>query len=260
MTSTFRQINVDARNRTTEYVVKTGDSALVESLIGVSIGSPHPEDSGIYCTSITSNEIEPRVWVVTCNYETVVYCELVDPTTCPPEISWTTEKKEEVLKTDVDGNDVLNTVNDEFQPLPTRLKSRVVLTVTYNTASFSGATALALDSKVNSAPYSGAAAKTLLSSIESATRQYHSIIEFYWVVRVKLTYNEDVWNPMTILNTGMRRPDPDDSAKKKLILIKGREVTSPVPLSSASVPLEVTDALHYVEFTPYCKNRQRDLS
>ena len=35
------------------------------------------------------------------------------------------------------------------------------------------------------------------------------------------------------------------------VLIKGREATSPVPLSEAGEPLEVTDALHYVEFDPY---------
>lgn len=257
MANTFRignrtgQINLDSRSRTTEYVVKPGtNTSLIESDPGISIGDAHPEDSGIYCTSITQSEVEPRVWVQTCTYETVDLCE-INPLTCDPKVSWSTEKEEEVFKVDVNGDDVVNTVGDQFQPLPTRLKSRIVLIVEVNSATFDGATALALDSKVNADSYSGADAGTLLSSIESAVLLNHFAVGDYWNIRVKMTYNPEGWNDQQILNTGMRQKDPDDASKKKNILVNGREVTSPVPLGDDSYPLDIGDALHYVTFDPY---------
>lgn len=251
------QVTKDGATRTRQFAVKTNnsqdDDTTVEVAPGIAWGSVHPNDASIFVTDVSTTEVDINIWTVTFTYTTPDSsdpCE-INPLTCPIEISWSTEKEEEVFNADVDGKKVVNSAKDPFQPLPTRLKSRVVLTAQKNFAAFDGSIALQLDSKVNADAYSGAAPGTLLSSIESATLLWHKVIGYYWQVRVKLTYNEDGWNPMKILDAGMREIDPDDATKKKLILIKGREVTSPVPLSDGTAIQDPTTDPDYLDFKPY---------
>lgn len=255
------EVTTDGRNRTRTFIVKTDsdndDSTVVEVAPGIDLYDSHPNDAYIYCASVASTEVEPAsvgsVWEVVFSYEdmSIDPCERNPLLNCDPKYSWSTEKEEEIFNEDVNGVKVKNSAGDPFQPLPTRLKSRAVLTVTYNAATFSGATALALDSRVNSSAFEGAAAETLLLSIESAVQQHHQVIGYYWKITLKMTYKEDGWNPMKIIDAGMREKDPDDATKKRHIRLKGNLVTCPVPLASGTA-IEDPDAdPEYLEFDPY---------
>lgn len=235
----------------------TDDSTDVETAPGIDLFDSHPSDSNIVCTSVSSTEIEPKkegsVWEVRFTYETSPWdaCEENPLLNCDPKYSWSTEKEEEIFNEDVNGDKIKNSAGDPFQPLPTRIKSRAVLTVTYNAATFSGATALALDSKVNSDTFEGAAPETLLLSIESAVENWHKNVGYYWKITLKMTYKEDGWNPMKILDAGMREIDPDDATKKRHIKLKGNMVTNPVPLSDGTAIEDPDTDPEYLEFDPY---------
>lgn len=249
-------VNKDSITRQRVFIVKTNsgsdDSTVVEVAPSISLGNAHPNDSLCFCMSVDSAEIEPLIWTVTFTYETLPPGECENPLlNCDPIYKWNTEKEEEAFNEDVDGKKVVNSAKDPFQPAPTRLKSRVVLTVTYNASSFSGATALALDNKINSDTFEGAAPKTLLLSIESATQQFHKLVGYYWQITLKMTYNPDGWSPMKIMDTGMREIDPDDATKKRLIKLKGREVTSPVPLKDGTAIEDPTQDPDFIEVKPY---------
>lgn len=249
-------ISKDSVTRSITYLVKCDsgatDTPTIELAPSVAFGSAHPSDSTVFVSGVNTTEVDANVWTVEFTYTSPEPYECENPLlNCDPIFSWSTEKEEEIFKKDVADKAVVNSAGDQFAPLPTRLKSRAVLTIEYNRATFSGAVALALDNLTNSDTFEGAAPHTLLLSIESATQQWHKICGFYWKIRIKLTYNPDKWTPIKILDSGSRQISDVDPTKKELIKIKGREVTSPVPLKDGKAIEDPTQDPEYLEFEGY---------
>lgn len=241
----------DGIKRQRVFLVKsnslTDDTPTIEAAPGITLYAAHPSDSSVYCTSIDTQELDQFVWQVTFSYESLTACE-VNPLTCSAEYEWRTVKNEEVFEKDADGDEVLNSANDPFEPAPTRFKSNVVLTVKVNAATFSGSTALGYCNKTNSDTFQGADPGTLLLSIESAVTQEHDATGSYWAITYQMEYDPDGWD-LEILDAGMRQLD--DQGEKTNILIKGREVTTPQLLDGAGEVLAKGANPEYLDFKRY---------
>lgn len=99
------------------------------------IGSVHPEDSFAWCTSLSVDNTEDwKGWTVTAEYSSER--ELSEtPTSDPALISWSSEQFQRPAIIDKDGNAIVNSAGDPFDPQNMIDDSRRVVTVTKNLSS-----------------------------------------------------------------------------------------------------------------------------
>lgn len=99
------------------------------------IGSVHPEDPFAWCTSLSVDNTEDwKGWTVTAEYSSER--ELSEtPTSDPALISWSSEQFQRPAIIDKDGNAIVNSAGDPFDPQNMIDDSRRVVTVTKNLSS-----------------------------------------------------------------------------------------------------------------------------
>lgn len=99
------------------------------------IGSLHPEDSGAWCTTLTVENTEPwKGWTVTAEYSSER--ELNETATSDPAIiTWSSEQFQRPAIIDQDGEAIVNSAGDPFEPPFMMDDSRRVVTVTKNLSS-----------------------------------------------------------------------------------------------------------------------------
>lgn len=97
-------------------------------------GSVHPSDAGAFVVSRTAECTDGRNgWLLTCEYSSErQYSE--DPTADPAAISWTSEQFQKPAIQDKDGDAIVNSAGDPFDPPNMMDDSRRIVTVTKNLA------------------------------------------------------------------------------------------------------------------------------
>lgn len=97
-------------------------------------GSAHPSDSGAFVTSRRAECTDGQNgWLLTCEYSSErQYNE--DPTADPAAISWDSEQFQKPAVFDKDGNAIVNSAGDPFDPPNMMDDSRRIVTVTKNLA------------------------------------------------------------------------------------------------------------------------------
>jgi hypothetical protein len=96
------------------------------------IGSLHPEDSFAWCVSLQVDQFSGRFgWIVTANYSSERELSEV-PTNDPAIITWSSEQFQRPAVFDKDGNAIVNSAGDPFDPPNMMDDSRRVVTVTKN--------------------------------------------------------------------------------------------------------------------------------
>ena len=99
------------------------------------LGQPYPNDPSSYCNSLRArNEgASPYFWTVTATYSNER--EASDsPLDDPIEYQWATEQFQEVADTDRNGQGIVNSAGDPFDPPIMRDNSRRTVTITSNEA------------------------------------------------------------------------------------------------------------------------------
>lgn len=98
------------------------------------IGSVHPEDSSAWCTTLQVDNTEDwKGWTVTATYSSER--ELSEtPTNDPAEITWSSEQFQRPAVFDKDGNAIVNSAGDPFDPPNMMDDSRRVITIQKNLA------------------------------------------------------------------------------------------------------------------------------
>lgn len=98
------------------------------------IGAAHPEDAGAFCTDLTPECVEPwKGWTVTAEYSSE-FTLAENPTSDPATITWGSEQFQRVVIVDKNGQAVVNSAGDPFDPPIMADDSRRVVTVTKNLA------------------------------------------------------------------------------------------------------------------------------
>lgn len=96
------------------------------------IGSVHPEDAGAFCTTLTVENSDPWMgWTVTAEYSSE-FTLAENPTNDPAIITWGSEQFQRVVIVDKDGDAVVNSAGDPFDPPIMADDSRRYVTVTKN--------------------------------------------------------------------------------------------------------------------------------
>jgi hypothetical protein len=201
-----------------------------------SIGSVHPEDSSAWCRELTVDNDEPYTgWIVTANYSSER--ELSEtPTSDPAFITWDSEQFQKPAIQDKDGDAVVNSAGDFFDPPAMMDDSRRVVTVQKNLTTVP-AWILDYQDAVNSDSFS---VDGVTIAIGTAKMQRVSVGAedirngtTFRQVTFTMHLQRDGWD-MQILDAGFRRIDPGDSTKRIAIsLDDGTEPTTPALLNGS---------------------------
>ena len=153
-----------------------------------------------------------------------------DPTEAPYRSWWESEPYEALAEKDIDGNPIVNTAKDKFDPTLTRVGEVPVLIIERDEATFDDTVIDNYVGRYNNATFFGRAAGTMLLRKISPTPMWSTLIGSYFRVRYEFAFkppDRPDWKHR-ILNAGMRQVV---SGEYKPILVKGVPVSEPVPLA-----------------------------
>jgi len=200
------------------------------------LGQPYPNDPSSYCNSLRArNEgASPYFWTVTATYSNER--EASDsPLDDPIEYQWATEQFQEVADTDRNGQGIVNSAGDPFDPPIMRDNSRRTVTITSNEA-FVPTWILSYQDAVNSDAInvdglSVAAGQAKCQQVSvSPIRQRNDVT--FRIVTLTIHLNNDGWG-FKILDQGFRERDDDNKLQQITNEADGSEPTAPVLLDGS---------------------------
>ena len=137
--------------------------------VGIGIGDAYEPngnqfefDTFAYCNSITASQIEGDGvgWIVVVEYGP--YSSLwagggpkQNPLLQPIDVSWSQRSQEIVVDIDINGNAIMNTAGDRFDPPLMEDDPRFVLTVIRNEQSFNQSIQVQYRNAINADPFAG---------------------------------------------------------------------------------------------------------
>lgn len=220
--------------------------------IGQTYAAGSRSDFGSFVQSITAecSDSDGKGWTITAEYGPYDANQWPqNPTERTPKVSWSFAQFEAIADQDVDGNPILNTAFDYFDPPVTKDDSRPILTIVRNEATFDENLAEDYKDTVNADAFWGKDAKTVKVSNISAEWAFDSDIGFYFIVTYEFHVNKDGWKKKP-LNQGMRQLSSDGS-KQQQILVNGAPISSPALLDEDGVVLAAGADPVYLEFEVY---------
>lgn len=208
------------------------------------IGDLYPYDSAAYCDSISVTQTDGwKVWRVTCNYTSE--WDLTNA-----KISWDTEQFQKVAAYEYNGDGIVNSAGDPFDPPALMDDSRRVITVTKMMTEVP-TWILSYQDAVNSDAFtidgvSIAIGKAKMQRVSvSEPRQIN--LTTYREVTFQIHLQRDGWD-LQILDAGFR-----DASFNTLYNVDGTRPTAPIPLNGLGARLDSTnpaDAV-FLPFTVY---------
>lgn len=239
------------------------------SAVGIGIGDHYKilapdgitvleEDTTSFCQDISctvaSQADDGCQWDVTLKYgpfggEAQVFPE--NPLDHPLVLSWGSARFEETAEADRDGNAILNSAGDYFDPPPTRDDSRIILKIVRNESTFSPTLAQTWKNTVNDADWTVAnetfPANTVKVIDITGELSYNAKCGYYWPVTYEFEINPDTWT-RKILDQGMRARNPGTGKLVAVLDEKGQSVSSPVLLDGAGSQLTTGNDPVFLEF------------
>jgi len=198
------------------------------------IGSVHPSDSAAYCVGLSVDHTEPRWgWTVTAEY-TTQFERATNPTNDPAQISWSSEQFQRVMAQDKDGDAVMNSAGDFFDPPVMIDDSRRVATVKKNLAAVP-TWLLDYQDAVNNDAFSIdgvsiAIGQAKMQTVSVDVEQERNGVTFR-PVTFTIQFQRDLWT-VKVLDAGFRDINGD-----RITSDDGTDVTQPAPLNGSGLAL-----------------------
>ena len=257
-------------NRTLEivYTVWGNDEKdTPDSIISTTTGLPTPGTSmyGLYCKKVTAqrekaftNGTNAGLWSVTATFDGEI--ESLEPTELPPEISWSSETYEEVLREDVeDKNKKVQTKCGEPLILTRQLIIPTLTIKRTENAPFNPNTILSYTNTINSGTFWGApAGHALMAGINATYKQVETsggekkwFVDVSYIIKFKQDPNSDHPWKARVLHWGTKFFK--NSTDEAQCLIDGSGNVSGVKLDENGYRLADNDEPVYLEFNVYPK-------
>ncbi len=226
------------------------------------IGDRHPLNGWVFLNKLTPTVAGDRLhWDVRGDYTagTLNIAATQNPLEAPTEVAWSSATYSEPVTVDIDGNAVVNSAGQPFDPPLTQDRHPVVATIVYNSESYDPNTALNFQDYVNDAPATIANLENVPERMArileiGATQQYWEDIT-YWRVTVKVEINnEPLWDEdgdhegqgwdRRVLDQGLFEKitvGEGEEAEDKTVRMRtddGEEVTEPLKLDGEGGKLD----------------------
>jgi hypothetical protein len=193
----------------------------------------YPWNTYAYCDEVSpvQDDRSKNIWIVTVRYTTKrEYAS--NPLSDPAEIEWASAQFQRVASKDKDGNAIVNSAGDPYDPPPMRDDSRWVVTVRKNLAAVPS-WLLTFQDAVNSSGFTldGLAVGTRLAKMQGIRigKWQHRNSQPYRVLTMVIHLAKDNWD-LKVQDVGFRRKDGADRVP---ILKNGIKPTAPVPLNGS---------------------------
>ena len=221
------------------------DEIYVLANCGFSINQLHPSYAGLVITEIKADLVKHGVpapgtntnstlWQIELQYGTRNPLEHAidgNPLHLPTRFSFEPATEEVPAFEDVDGNPIVNSAGDPYDPPLMRRVLRAKLKVRRNESpsAVNLPTLLALSNTLNMAAWNGFPPKTvLLEPLQLPEAEFSQVTQqFYFPFQYEFSINFDTWVKQ-VINAGVR--ELDSSGNLKQITINGQPVSNPVPL------------------------------
>ena len=191
--------------------------------------TPKENCSWIYCERIQPRQEEAgtiyQTWEVLCTYSSNMD-EDDNPLDRPPVISYKTQSYEHPVDKDIDGNAVLNSCGQQFDPTIMEISPVLVMNVQVNWADYDPNFALSMYNKVNADTFFGFSAGTVLCTDIAGSPESESDVDFY-SVDIEFQIRANGWQKL-ILDTGLQ--EYDSAGGRRNIMVQGMPTTSPLGL------------------------------
>jgi len=165
------------------------------------IGDAHPLNSFVFLNSLTPTLAGDRLhWDVRGDYTagTLNIAATQNPLEAPTEVSWSTAAYTEPVTVDIDGNAILNSAGQSFDPPLTQDRHTIVATIAYNSESYDPDNGSQFQDHVNNEP-------ATIANLPNVPARMARILEIgavqhfwedisYWRVTVKVEINRAEWN------------------------------------------------------------------
>lgn len=181
------------------------------------------QDTGSWINSINVKCSAPdgKQWIGTIEYAPYDPSQFPeDPLKQPAEMSWEFVQDKKVAEEDQDGNPVVNSAGDPFDPPIEYDFSRPILTIVQNQQDFDPDSAEDWNDSLNDDVWMGFDQHTVKVSNITGPRKWDQNIGWYWTVTYQFHFNFDGW-VFEIADMGMRVLADDD---------KPANVYSPTPV------------------------------
>jgi hypothetical protein len=249
------------------------DEVHVRNNLGIAIFNTHPSDSGMVVTRV-SVKMDPNQkvvydsadnpggavsppsagtwvfqWLAEITYgpwDPLRHSNDGDPASQPIRVYFEGQTFQEDVDFTVSGNPVCNSASDPYDPTIKRDRTRPILRVIRNEASFTASTILGYADKVNSDVVGPYAERTLKCSCPIGEPKFSQFTgDTYYEVTYIIHFNPDTWDP-EVPDVGLWQLDPSDATKRLPILSEeGLPVTTPQYLDGSghalAPPVDHTD-------------------
>jgi len=208
-------------------------------------------DVGAYVLGIDVSDAgnDGKDWIFTANYGPWnPDVRPNNPTERPLEVSIVQNQFEQIVDFDINGNPIVNSAGDFFEPGLTEEDSRPILNVMRWQLRFNMNTAMAYRNAVNSDVFLGRDPRTVRSYPITGERVRDPDYGWIFKVQYQFAYKPEGWTRKEI-DAGMREKyTSGGSTKLKPILKNGIPVQEPVPLNGSGAALAVGGTLRTLEF------------
>jgi hypothetical protein len=180
-----------------------------------------------------------------------------DPLLMPIEVTWNLRDHEAVVEYDFNGNPVLNTASDPYDPPVTVDDPRLLMTVVRNERLFNISWVLAYRNAVNSDPFAGFPPLTCKVLNIGSRSQWHQDAGWYYQTTYEFEFTTAAIDYAT--NTGFRKKIVNQgfraissvTGKPNQILLKGVPVSAPMLLDQNGALLPPNTTPYYSVFQVY---------
>ena len=167
-------------------------------------------------------------WIVTVEYGPYDPTQFPEnPLNHPIKISWGENRFDQVVFEDINGNPVVNSAGDYFDPPVTCDDSRPTLRIVRNEPTYIPQYALTWKDTTNLDTFYGFAPGTVKMSTPLGELDYNPICGFYYIVTYQFEINPNGWAKQ-ILDQGMRQIV--SGSKTNILDDDGTPITAPIPL------------------------------
>lgn len=217
------------------------EAVTADTTLGSDIGDAHPLNTFVFLGELTAQPTDSReVWRVIGTYKKTTFDEnAANPLEQPSQISWGSNAYIEPVVKDIDGNAVVNSAGQPFDPPLTEERRTLVATVTYNRENWDPTIALDFENTVN-------VPATTIGQVNVGERQarimeigsdqdtFEDIV--YHKVTIRVEMRPLVWD-REVLDQGIFGLDGSGNLVR-LATDDGEEVTEPLLLNGSGEKLD----------------------
>ncbi len=215
---------------------------------GADIGDAHPINPFVFLRRFPqpTGEENRKIWRVTGEYEQGVLPGWPgNPLQAPSTIAWSSATYTDPAVDDIDGNAIVNSAGQAFDPPLTIERRALVATIGYNSEDFDVTQASEFQNTVNATAtvignFNVGARQAKIIEI-GAVQQYYKDIA-YWAVTIKVEINPETWDRL-VLDQGIYQKDPNDATKiVRMATDDQAEATEPLKLDGNGAKLDPQSA------------------